>query len=295
VNSIFSLSYWAHTLTFVKLRALTTPYTPPLYSDMIDDNPLKDSNITMLQTSNPHVTLVFVLNFDALDPQVRFKQGEAEKAFSHLINSQSQQTNVADGADPNAPRIFFPSSHKAIAISQLACQLTQNLLPAGGTFVQQITAAHDNILAFVDGARQFKSVFSSHALILDLRYPCSNSSSEVAEFIHSRFLKSEPLGGFASTVLQMGYTVGNLYLTLTINPYEARKMPETVSRDAFVRADTLAVVESGVQIRVDVNNKLGLGGGANQGTVHQLISALDTFMNEKFAPISGFSIPVGVI
>jgi hypothetical protein len=249
------------------------------------------SKLTMIQTSKPHMSLTYVLNFLDLDKRVRLEQARAEDVFGSLVNGQSQQTNLPDDFDPNQPRIIFPSEKKTIFISQVACQFVLNFPPSEFSWKEKMEISKKNINLFVDKAFEFKSNYHAQTLSLEFRYPSSNSSVELASYIYDRFLKIDPAGDIAASVLQIGFSFEGLYLNLNVNPYESRKMPEPSSTTTFIRAETLPIVESGIQIRIEANNLPDLQAGLTKdGTAERLMAAVEKFFTERFDII--FALPM---
>lgn len=246
----------------------------------------------MIQTSKPHVGLTYVLNFSELDKKIRFEQARAEQVFGVLVNGQSQQTNLSDEFDPAQPRIVFPSEKKSISISQIACQLTLNFSGSGLKFANELDVGKKNIDAFWKQALEFKSVnmYGSHGLVLDLRYPSSDSPASLSGFIHERFIKIAPIGEPAACNLQVGYKYEGLFMNLTCNSYETRKLPDSNSQ-GFVRIETFPVVESGIQVRIDVNNLPDFEHGGNANAPVRLMTATEKFLSENFETVFGLPMP----
>lgn len=245
----------------------------------------------MIQTSKPHVSLTYLLNFKDLDSRVRLQQAQAEDAFGELVNVQSQQTNLPDDFDPGHARIQFSSEKKSIAISQVACQFSLNFLDAALPFAKEIEISRKNIALFSRKAIEFKPVSEYHvqSLILELRYPSTSSSLELAKFIHERFVKAPSIGDAASAVLQLGYRQDDLYLNLTVNPYESRKIPIS-SNINFFRADSLEILEQGIQIRIEVNNIPSVASSEYAVVADQLMTSVEKFMSDHFEAVFGLKL-----
>lgn len=243
----------------------------------------------MIETSKPHATLMYVMNYLDIDKRVRYGQAAAEDAFKGMVNGQSQQTNLLDDDDPAQPRIFFQSETKNIAISQLACQLSLNFERAGIPFFDQLEIARKNIKLFAQGALKFKPKFRGHGFVIDLRYPSPQSTIQVAEFVHSKFLKNAPIGGPLSAVLQMGYRYNDVNLNFVVNPYESRKIPE--SANGYVRADMLPVTETGLQVRLDANSFVVAERFDHSVLPDYLVATVAKFMDEQFEELTGLPKP----
>lgn len=258
------------------------------FSLILLENASIDAKQTMIQIPPQNVSITYVLNFPQFEKSVRYQQGLAESAFGEIVNAQSQQTNLPDDFDANQPRILFPSERKTIAISQVSCQLTQNFSKSGKGFEEELAIARKNAIEFAKRAYLFKPAYEAHSLVLELRYPNVGSINEIANLIYKQFVRIEPVGEVASTIFQFGFKFEGLYLNIGANPYEQRQLP-TAGPDGFsvVRADEMNVLETGLQLKIDVNNLPDFRQG-NEGAPDRLFDAISKFLSDSFSNVFGF-------
>lgn len=209
----------------------------------------------------PHLSQAsFLLQFKEPDVKVRFQQGAAEDAFGTFMGSQSQQTNVPDPVDPNVPRIIFGAEKKQITISQVACQLNFNFAKSSLAFEQELGVVLKNIREFAERALKFKAAsdFGLTALVLQINFPSNENVTDLQKYLYDRFIKVGPIDAVASTQVQVGFKIGDLFLTIGANVYELRTISFDLGTSVPIGAINLGdqpVSESGISIRVEVNNK----------------------------------------
>jgi len=243
-------------------------------------------------TSGPQVSFAHVLNFVALEKRVRFDQATAEEAFGEIVGVQSQQTNIPDEFDPTQPRIMFPSERKSIWISQAACQLSLTFDLSENSYAKALPVVQEDIHTFATRATRFRSAphFGAQALVLELRYASEETGDDLSQYLHTRFIKTNAIGAPASFQLQLGYKYDDLYLNLMCSPYETRKLPDVGPTMSFLRADTLPVIERGIQIRIEANNILSSGSSDISVVPKELLNVVEKFVKEHFTNIVGLPI-----
>ncbi|NMG29444.1 hypothetical protein [Aromatoleum evansii] len=216
----------------------------------------------MLLRDNKYISqAIYAVRFRERDDGVRLKQAEAEKAFSSFMGGQSNQTNVPDNFDPNAPRIVFQGNHKGLLISQLSCQFDQNFEPKALPLDRQVETIEKNVRAFHARLLAFKEerTLSESALILSVNIPSDIGLQKLHTHLADRFLKSTPLGELASVSFKVGYkTDDNLFLNLEANVYELRRAELDQSarvNAAVIDIASIPVVEEGFGIKIDINDR----------------------------------------
>ncbi len=252
----------------------------------------------MVQFANPKIaTVQYGINFRQPDQQVRFAQGEAERAFSAFVSSPSTQTNMPDLSDPNVPRILFAGNgQKQIAISQLAVQLTlsfDNSLDIEEQWriiKKNVTEFHSKALAFK--AKEFYSISS---LIVQVNSESNDSAREMNDFLYSHFMKfaaEDELAGFSVT---MGFKREGLYLNLNANVYEKRQFKleqSTIGQVmAVLNTQDMKVIERGLSLSIDVNTRPRFAESENAVVSEpaELFTAAHDFLTDQSSKVFGSS------
>lgn len=208
---------------------------------------------------------ICLIQYKAVDDKIRHRVADAENAFSDIFSGQSQQTNVPDNTDPNIPRLIFQTDHKQLSISQKACQFSLGFENNEKTIDEQLAIIEKNLFAFQNGALRFKSKdqLGECALIISVNIPCKEGRDSTLQHVYSRFFKIDQqaeYGKLASYSFKVGYETSNkCYLNYETDVYEIRKLdapqPATFGQVVQINVKDGAVIEEGIGIRVDVNNK----------------------------------------
>ena len=205
---------------------------------------------------------VFVVGYDR-DSTVRIKQFEIEKALASLIGGPSVNTNIPDDFNPQMPRVTLGQNSITAHFSQIAAQLTINIDNTNG---KPIEAIKDSITKKVKLFQSCLDKIIPHGqqrergLVLTVRYPVNStkySDDAFFEYIQSRFLRVEPRGVPASAEFNVGYkTDDNYFFTLSIGQYKmvSGEIPVMLSSQ-WLDITKLPVIESGIEIKVDVNSR----------------------------------------
>ncbi|KVA11849.1 hypothetical protein WI41_07075 [Burkholderia latens] len=216
----------------------------------------------MIEVSKPYINQArYLLNFREPQKSVRLDQREAELAFGGMVAGQSQQLNVPDSADPNIARIVFASGKKNLTISQLAVQLTLSF-DATLDVAKQMAIVEKNVRDFHHRVPQFKelSTFAANALILHINFPSTETSGRLNEFLYEKLIKQAPVGEIASVQTNLGFKFGEIFANIGASIYESRRFSATFEPGVNPLMQTfdltsLPVIESGLQITLDINNR----------------------------------------
>lgn len=182
-------------------------------------------------------------------------------AFGGMISGQSQQLNVPDSADPNIARIMFASGKKNLTISQLAVQLAL-AFDATLDVAKQLTIVEKNVRDFHHRVPQFKELsnFSTNALILHINFPSTETSDRLNEFLYEKLIKPTPVGEVASVQTTLGFKFGDIFANVGASIYESRQFNAMIEQGTApimqtIDLKSLPVVERGLQITLDINNR----------------------------------------
>jgi hypothetical protein len=208
---------------------------------------------------------VCLIQYKAIDSKIRHRVAEAENAFADIFSGQSQQTNVPDNTDPSIPRLIFQAGHKQLSISQKACQFSLGFERNEKTIVEQLAIITKKLSVFQNDVLKFKpkDELGECALIVNINIPCKEGRDSLLQHVYNRFFKIDQqavYGKLASYSFKVGYETSNkCYLNYEADIYELRKLdvPQSIVSGQVMRVDIKdsPVIEEGIGIRVDVNNK----------------------------------------
>lgn len=251
---------------------------------------------TLKETKKSIGQAVFVVGFER-DATIRTRQFEIEKAFASLIHGPSVNTNMPDDHPPQAPRVMLGQHQVTAIFSQVMAQLTISVDNSNDKSLETITASitkkinlfQDCLDTIVPRGQQ-----RERGLVLTVIYPLDSTKfpdEVVFRYIQDNFLKVEPRGMPASAQFTAGYrTDDNYFFTLTLAQYKKFKSeitPHDISTTQFIDIMSLPVVESGLELKVDVNSRPLLNNVAQPEDVTRTIlkkafdfvlSEADTFM-----------------
>ena len=215
----------------------------------------------MLNLANKSISQVlFVISYTR-DSTIRTKQFDIEKALTPLIVGSSVNTNLSDDFNPQAPRVILEQGKLSVHFSQLTAQLTINVDNTNGKSFEVI---RDSIAKRINLFQSCVNKIISHeqqrerGLVLTMRYPIDSTQfpdEDVSNYLQSKFFKISPLGKPASAQFNVGYkTNDNLFITLSVAQYKIGEMP-TMLVAQLVDIMTLSIIESGIELKIDVNSR----------------------------------------
>lgn len=204
---------------------------------------------------------VYLVSFKAVEEKIRLRQADAERAFGLMFNVQSQQTNVPDAFDPNAPRIVFSANHKSLGITQVGCQLEFSFERDSVAFEEQLAAIRKNAAEFYRCVLVFKpeADLGGTALILEANFPTTMGKAAMQQHLYDRyFIKRNEPGSLASVTFQVGFeTKERYFLNFAASVYEIRAatFASPISDHTRIKIEDVPMVEEGFGIKIDVNDK----------------------------------------
>jgi hypothetical protein len=180
-----------------------------------------------------------------------------------LIECSSANTNLPDDFNPQAPRVTMRQKQLSVHFSQLAAQLTIDI---DNTNDKSFDVIRDSINKKINLFQNCVDKIISpklqreRGLVLSISYPVDSAqftNEAIFEYIQSNFFKIPPLGKPASAQFTAGYkTDDNFFVTLSVGQYQMleSKLPNT-SATQWLDVATLDIIESGVELKIDVNSK----------------------------------------
>jgi len=203
-------------------------------------------------------TATYVISFER-DEKVRFRQADAEKAFSSIFQGvQSIQTNVPDDFDPNAPRLILQKAKKTLTVSQIAVQYTMNFDAFVSTETDQLKIIEKNIINFCAAMKEFiaEDKIEHQGYIISTNYKSKQKSQERNKYVFERFFRIEPYGEIASTNFKIGFkTQDLLFLNFEASSYEMRETKIEKNVTNIIKVDQMTVIEEGYNAKIDINNR----------------------------------------
>lgn len=216
---------------------------------------------SMLNLPNKSIAQVlFVIGYTR-DSTIRTKQFDIEKALASLIGDTSVNTNLPDDFNPQAPRVTLMQGQLSAFFSQIAAQLTIDIDNTNGKSVEVI---RDSITKKINLFQSCVDKIISHeqqrerGLVLTMKYPVDSTQfpdEAVFDYIQSKFFQISPLGKPASAQFNVGYkTNDNFFVTLSVAQYTQYNIA-TMSAAQLFDITTLPVIESGIELKIDVNSR----------------------------------------
>jgi len=209
--------------------------------------------------------VVFVVGY-AQDKSIRRKIVDIEDALKDLLDDSIPQSNhISDDMPPQLPRIVIENNRKGLSInfSQVAAHIVINVDNSNGKTMDVIKQSiYKKVHTFYASIKKVigEENLNDIGTVIAIRYPIEpfgRNFSEVARFVQERFFKVSPLGESATAGFNIGYKdADNFFVTLTLDMYqmamgEIKDLPIGVTIDI----NTLPISESGIELKIDVNNK----------------------------------------
>jgi hypothetical protein len=220
-----------------------------------------------------------------IDNRVRFRQEEAEAAFSSVLNVQSQQTNLPDDADPGAPRLIFNSNNKQVLISKNSVQVICSFEGADRKLVEQLDIVAGNFDKLADRIPRFQTPSGEVGFIVVVNIPSTKSRAEMSEAVFENYLNFPRFGSTASANFKLGYqTADGFFINFECDVYELRDFQIAHAMPGQpVDISTLPLREMGYSFKIDINNKPRMGNFSDYKTEYKQVAAvMRDFMANKF-------------
>ena len=199
-----------------------------------------------------------------LDPEVRLKVRELEKAFHGQFPGQAEVLNVPDSAQSTLTRLALRAGNKSLNVSQVSAQLTLEFEAKSMSLERQLEVIERNLQDFSRNVRTFRQAvgLEESGIIVTVNYPSDESSSTLHQHVFDRFFKIEPRGSVASVGFQIGFeTPRETYENYAVGVYELRTKhfdaPVTVgpSSPLSIAVSDIPVTEQGLEFKIDINNR----------------------------------------
>ncbi len=220
-----------------------------------------------------------------VDPRVRFRQEEAEAAFSPVMNVQSQQTNLPDDVDANAPRLIFQSNNKQLLISKNAIQAICSFEGADKTIDDQLDIIIANFDKVSDRIPRFQEPSGEVGFVVTVNVPSIASRAQMSEAVFDQYLNFPKFGDVASANFKIGFqTSDGFFINFECDVYELRDFQMSPAMAGqLIDMSKLPLREMGYSFKVDINNKPKLGDYSSyKEEYRQVAAAMKEFMADKF-------------
>ena len=239
-----------------------------------------------------YISQAVYLASNVIDKRVRYKQELAEGCFGSAISSQSQQTNLSDDDDPAQPRIIFQAPHKQLLLTQIASQLVLSFETRDKSVAEQCEIITKNVKDVHSRIAKFKpqTELKENALVTTLSFPSDASREDLGSHIYNKLISLSPISTVASTGVKIGFELKNkIYQNIEIDVYEKRR-GEIKSPMTFIDINSFEIVETGISVKLDFNNKLqSLEPGYSNPGPAELLELFSQYIQNDAFSILGFS------
>lgn len=215
--------------------------------------------------------VVFVVGYNK-DTTIRKKIFDIEDSLKDLIGGSVAQSNpIPDDTHPPVPRVIIDNGKGlSVNFSQVAAHMVINIDNSSAKAMSIIKQSiYKKVHTFYASIKKVigKENLKDIGTVISIRYPIEPFGSnfpDVARFVHDRFFKVSSLGASATAGFNLGYKDDdNFFITLTIDMYQmATGDVQNLPMGVMIDINTLPVSESGIELKIDVNNKPLLGGSA---------------------------------
>ena len=224
------------------------------------------ASLSSLLSSPPYLGRVIAISSHGIDDRIRHRTEDAERAFRAVVDGEAKSTNIGDTEPPEIPRITLKQGHKVIALAKDRSQLAMSFKRADVEVAVAYSVAQKNISSFIQGVQTLHGDRHSceMAVIIEINYPSEAPPAELSEALARLFYSGPVLGEWASLEFRLGFMADGLFKNFGASLYELREGTLPVSpglRRQRVDFSNLSVIERGVAIKLEVNNRPKLAGG----------------------------------
>lgn len=205
-----------------------------------------------------------VMNF-AQEPDLMLSAGSKILQLSKDMGCQLARLNVPEASPPDVPRIILRGPDVAVAWALTRVEVS--VQPA-----EHIQGSYDGALAFsrrranavIDALAQVGVAYEWSGVVTLVAFPTAQTGQPAIRAVEPVFdrLVSIARGDrqLATFQLQFGFVEQDCHVNFTIDGYETREGQMEVRLapgNPFIRLDAsqLPLIESGVQIQVDINHR----------------------------------------
>lgn len=234
----------------------------------------------MLDPAKRHISQVlFVIGY-ARDAGIRTKQFEIEKAFVPLVDgAPSVNTNLPDDFSPQMARVTISKGDLSVHFTQITAQLTIRVDNTDGKslkVIQESIIKKVNLFQSCVDKIVARDSQGERGIVLSLNYPVDRaqySNTDIFSFIQSRFLRLPELGKPASASASVGFeTTDNFFITLSVGHYQVHEAKDIApSPGQWLDATTWPVTDSGVELKIDINNRPLVGASEQPADATQTV------------------------
>jgi len=205
----------------------------------------------------------------ATDESVRVRLGDAETAFSSLVNGDVQATNAPRDSGPDSPRLLIAGNHKQVVLSDARTQLHMSFEQSDLSMEKALHVAIKNAEQFCAAAARFVTLDESSQVgfIVRLNQPTENPHSEVSQYLADCLYKGKTIGNMNSFEVRLGFETSDaLFRNFNFGVYEIRQLPlpDQKNKTVKVRVADIPVAEVGLNCSLDVNNRPRVQAGASR-------------------------------
>lgn len=199
-----------------------------------------------------------------MDEKIRFRLQEAEAIFGSFANAEAKSTNLPDSAPPEMPRLTLQGSKRKVLLGKSQTTIGLSFDGSGKSCDEAQSIALDSLNRAYDLLKQFhpQVAFRGFGAIFELAYPFQKVddpsvihkiSAELAKIVYS----GPSFGEVASLELKVGFKADwGGFKNIALAVYEVREGMLNASLPVqHIDAATLRLIESGVSLNLDVNDR----------------------------------------
>ncbi len=198
-----------------------------------------------------------------LDQEITFTVGDGLKKLKDSLKGQLHLINVPEAAPPSTPRALFKAEDTILAVGYDRFDFnTKPPKHINDSYESSMTFAHDKVVhlfhELINGAVKYRWT----GIVTQLEFPLGDSNQSalevIAPIIEALIKPNVQDKDLAAFNLQLGFMQNGFNKIYSIKGYENRKLDIIIKGDAQVvnlSDEDYEIIESGVQITLDINNK----------------------------------------
>jgi len=212
----------------------------------------------------PHIDQVHIASeFDPID-DIAISIGSALKTIISKYGGRLQLLNVPAAAPPDAPRIIATTQNFVLNIAPVRYDVHITVPTQISTDFYKVMDFITNLFTKLGGdLAQLKLSYQWVGLVINLEYPGAAAGIpgiQLSEPVFDRLLSvSRGTRKLAAFQTQFGFEEGSLNKIFTVSAYDSMKIkidPAKMQQKMLrVDRETADIVESGISVSLDVNNK----------------------------------------
>lgn len=221
---------------------------------------------------------------------VRSLAFEFERRFRPYISADVNVATVAPNAPPNQVRFQMSDGKRTLAVSEISAQLTMDFGTSVTPKFSLLKALEKPTQMMRDADQLFDpSKRFYRAVLIQAALPYAGPSEELADKLAALMFKTVPTGSISSSEYSIAVKDGEINKNANFSQYNLFDMmiqmqigPQIVGFDP----DFTTPSETGLQYKIDVNNKAGINDAARTDYDKLLSEAVEFFNEDIFRKVT---------